>query len=75
MSRIFPIHPTRGPVSRTRQQVGHFVQNHWALLSQAGMKSWRELAAKNSRRRRPGREERGFKILSIGENGFEEQFQ
>lgn len=31
-------------------------------------KRWRELAAKNSRRVRPGKEERGFKKLSVGEN-------
>lgn len=32
---------------------------------------WRELAAKNSGRWSPGKEERGFKKLCVGENGIE----
>lgn len=40
------------------------------LLSWAVRKRWRQLAAKNSRRGRPGKEERGFKKPSVGENGI-----
>lgn len=71
MSRVFPIHPAPGPVSWTRQGAGHFVQSHCVLLSQAVRKRWRGMAAKNSRRRRPGKGERGFKNLCVGENGIE----
>lgn len=70
MSRIFPIRPAPGPVSWTRQRAGYFVQSHCVLLSQAVRKRWGELSASNSRRGRPGEEERGFKKLSVGENGI-----